>query len=367
MLGRFGLPHDIPAGELPVNDQRALMLAAAYASGASVLFVDEPTAGASHLEAERIAELLRSLREKGWRCSSSSTISASCNASPTGCSSSTKAGYEPTPRPWARAARGATRGLRRLGAEPPRKHLLVVVNAPFSRTPSSGSRSRTASAGSERGERERPAGRGHRLRPKVQTMDSALSPARALANVHAPNEHAIAVVDEGTGIDASWRVARGSDLHRLRGRQKQVDPATRPNVFRIAPTDHGIAFRLAEYLIPKGLKIGLVHDDSDYGTAGGAALQEAFSQNESSVALTETVPANALDLAPQILRARRAHATALVVWGQPATVAAAMTAARSAGWNVPFFTPPSGDDPFVRQQLADHPSWVDGLTFAGAG
>ena len=24
-----------------------------------------------------------------------------------------------------------------------------------------------------------------------------------------------------------------------------------------------------------------------------------------------------------------------------------------------------GRDPFVRQQLADHPSWVDGLTFAG--
>ena len=69
---------------------------------------------------------------------------------------------------------------------------------------------------------------------------------------------------------------------------------------------------------------------------------------------------NAVDLAPQILRARRAGATALVVWGQPATIAAAITAARSSGWNVPFFTPPAGDDPFVRQQLADHPSWVDG-------
>ena len=30
-----------------------------------------------------------------------------------------------------------------------------------------------------------------------------------------------------------------------------VDPEARPNVFRIAPTDHGLAFRLAEYLIPK--------------------------------------------------------------------------------------------------------------------
>ncbi len=65
VLDRFGLPHGTPAGELPVNDQRALMLATAYATGASVLLVDEPTAGASHAEAERIAALLRSLRDEG--------------------------------------------------------------------------------------------------------------------------------------------------------------------------------------------------------------------------------------------------------------------------------------------------------------
>ena len=41
------------------------MLATAYATGAPVLLVDEPAAGASHAEAERIAVLLRSLREEG--------------------------------------------------------------------------------------------------------------------------------------------------------------------------------------------------------------------------------------------------------------------------------------------------------------
>lgn len=65
VLARFGLARDTPAGELPVTDQRALMLAAAYATGASVLLVDEPTAGASTSEAERLAELLRSLRDEG--------------------------------------------------------------------------------------------------------------------------------------------------------------------------------------------------------------------------------------------------------------------------------------------------------------
>jgi ABC-type branched-subunit amino acid transport system ATPase component/ABC-type branched-subunit amino acid transport system permease subunit len=65
LLDRFGIPYDAPAGELPVSDQRALMLAAAYATGASVLLVDEPTAGASVGEAGRITDLLRALRAEG--------------------------------------------------------------------------------------------------------------------------------------------------------------------------------------------------------------------------------------------------------------------------------------------------------------
>ncbi len=65
LLDRFAIPDHVPAGELPVSDQRALMLASAYATGASVLLVDEPTAGASAAEAARMAELLRSLRSEG--------------------------------------------------------------------------------------------------------------------------------------------------------------------------------------------------------------------------------------------------------------------------------------------------------------
>jgi branched-chain amino acid transport system substrate-binding protein len=248
--------------------------------------------------------------------------------------------------------------------------LPVVVNAPFSRSPYLG---RTIENGVRLAEREvnangiRFGDRTYELR--VRTMDTALSPARAVANMRrAVGQHAVAVVDEGTGLDASWRTAAAAGMPIgivFQGGSGLVDPATRPYVFRIAPTDHGLAFRLAEYLIPKGLKIGLLHDDSDYGTAGGRALATAFSRNRSSVAIDETLPADALDLAPQILRARRAGATALLVWGRPSTIAAAITAARSSGWDVPFYTPPTGSDPFVRQQLADHPSWVDGLTFAG--
>lgn len=250
------------------------------------------------------------------------------------------------------------------------KPLLVVVNAPFSKTPYLG---RTIANGVRLAVAQIDAeglhvgGADYHL--TVETMDDALSPARAVANVRrAVAQGAVAIVDEGTGVNASWRIAasRGVPICIVfDGGSSLVDPQTRPNVFRIAPTDHGVAFRLAEYLVPKGLKIGILHDDSDYGQNGWLELQRAFSQDRSSVAIQETVPADALDLSPQVLRARRAGATALLVWGRPATIAAAITAARTAGWQVPFYTPPTGADPFVRQQLADHPSWVDGLTFAG--
>ena len=251
-----------------------------------------------------------------------------------------------------------------------RTPLVVLVNAPFSRTPYLG---RAIEDGARLAAREvNP--NGIRIGEKtydlkVETLDSGLSPARAVSNVRrAVGRHAVAVVDEGTGVDASWRIAAESGTPIgvvFEGGNRVVDPATRPNVFRVAPTDHGIAFRLAEYLIPKKLHIALLHDDSEYGAAGADALHSAFSRNRSSVAGDYSVPADALDVAPQVLRARRAGATALLVWGRPATIAAAITAARTAGWDVPVYTPPTGADPFVRQQLADHPAWVDGLTFAG--
>jgi branched-chain amino acid transport system substrate-binding protein len=251
----------------------------------------------------------------------------------------------------------------------PRASLLVIVNAPFSKTPSLGRAIEDGSrlaAGEVNAAGIRVGDRRYDLR--IATMDSALSPARAVADVRrAVGRHAVAIVDEGTGVDASWQIAERAGVPIgvvFEGSENIVDPAKRRNVFRIAPTDHGIAFRLAEYLVPKGLKLALIHDDSDYGTAGGQALAGAFSRNRSAVAIDLTVPADALDLGPQMLRARRARATGVLVWGRPATIAAAITAARTAGWQVPFFTPPTGADPFVRQQLADHPSWVDGLTFA---
>jgi branched-chain amino acid transport system substrate-binding protein len=203
----------------------------------------------------------------------------------------------------------------------------------------------------------------------VKLYDNHLSARQAVDDARrALNDGAVAIVTDGTGVDATWGIANRDRVPigiTYDGGTGLVDAAKRPNVFRIAPTNHGIAFRYAEYLIPKGLKIGLLHDDSAYGQEGAADLERAFSQNPNSVATRMTLPAGATDLSAQILRARRSHATALLVWGQPPTIAAVLTAARSIGWKVPVYTSPTGADPFIRQQLADHPSWVDGLTFAG--
>ena len=251
-----------------------------------------------------------------------------------------------------------------------RDSLLVAVNAPFSRTPYIGTTIDHGVSLAVRDINDRGGigigGRTYDLR--VKRFDNGLSPRRALQNVRrAVDEGAVAIVDEGTGLDATWEVAERAGVPIgvvYQGGENLVDAETRRNVFRIAPSNHGLAFRLAEYVIPKGLKVALLHDDSDYGEAGAAALRKAFSRNRGSVAADISIPAGALDVAPQVLRARRAGATALLVWGLPPTIATAVTAARTSGWDVPVYTPPSGADPLVRQQLADHPSWVDGLTFA---
>jgi ABC-type branched-subunit amino acid transport system substrate-binding protein len=205
-------------------------------------------------------------------------------------------------------------------------------------------------------------------RLRVKLYDNHLSARQAVEDTRrALDAGAVTIVTDGTGVDATWELARRDGVSiciTYDGGTGLVDAESRPNVFRIAPTNHGIAFRYAEYLIPKKLKVALLSDDGAYGRGGADDIGRAFAENPDSVALKLTLPAGQSDVSPQILRARRSGATALLVWGQPPTIAAVLSAARSLGWDVPVYTPPTGADPFIRQQLADHPEWVDGLTFA---
>ena len=279
-------------------------------------------------------------------------------------------------RGWGRAAALAVVALALSScggdAAPPSSstELVIAVNAPFSKTPFVG---QTIERGVRLAVDEiNSAGgveaAGRRYTFKVQRYDNALSPQQALDNVRqAVADGVVAIVDEGTGLDASWSVANEAGIPICvvyQGGTELVDVETRPNVFRIAPTDRGISFRLAEYLIPKGLRIGFLHDDSGYGQQGRSAFEVAFGSNPEAMAATLTVPSGATDASPQVLAARRAGSTALMVWGQAATVAEVVRSARTSGWAVPIYSAPTAADPLVRQQLSDHPEWVDGLTFA---
>jgi branched-chain amino acid transport system substrate-binding protein len=249
--------------------------------------------------------------------------------------------------------------------------ITLVVDAPFSRSPYIGN---TISNGVRLAAEQlnaqgiRAGGKQYSIR--VMRLDNALSPAQAVADTRrALRAGATAIVTDGTGVDASWRLANQQHVPvciTYEGGIGLVNPKTRPNVFRIAPTDHGLAFRLAEYMVPKGLKIAELTDDSDYGQQGRAALADAFRTVAKSVVARITLPSSASDLAPQVLQARRSGATALLVWATPAVLAKTVVAARSAGWHVPIYATPAAEDPVLRQELADHPSWLNGLTFASS-
>jgi ABC-type branched-subunit amino acid transport system substrate-binding protein len=250
------------------------------------------------------------------------------------------------------------------------KPLVLVVNAPFSKAPYVAQSiahgvDLAVATDADNGVFDTAK---QRYKVRVLKLDNELSPRQALRNVRrAADERAVAVIDEGTGVDASWQVANDAHLPVgivYQGGLDLVDPQARPNVFRIAPTDRGVAYRLAEYLVPKKLRVALLYDDSGYGQEGKVALDKAFALNPESVAERIVVPAGQPDLSPQVLRARRAGATALLVWARGPSIGAVLSAARSRGWDVPVYAPPAGADPVVRQQLADHPAWVDGLTFA---
>src|SRR5947207_12919099 len=128
----------------------------------------------------------------------------------------------------------------------------------------------------------------------VKLYDNHLSARQAVEDTRrALDAGAVAIVTDGTGVDATWQLANRDRVPislTYDGGTGLVDAEKRPNVFRIAPTNHGIAFRYAEYLIPKGLEIGLLHDDSAYGQEGAADVGRAFSENPGSVALRMTLP-----------------------------------------------------------------------------
>ena len=242
---------------------------------------------------------------------------------------------------------------------------LIVVSAPLAAQPWIG---RSVARGAELAVARQRTVRGVAGPLRLEVLDNDGSPSTAVANARtAVRRHAAALITDGTGALAVSQVTDAASLPVFvvfQGGGSFVDPVAHPTVFRLAPANRYMSRRLADYLAGRGTSgIALMSDDSSYGRDGARQLSEDLAQNDLSVVQRAVLPATAGDVSAQVLAARRAGARAMVLWAGAPTIAQVIRAARSTGWNVPLFLSPTGEDPLVRRQLADHPGWLDGATF----
>ena len=241
---------------------------------------------------------------------------------------------------------------------------LIVVSAPLAAQPWIG---RSVARGAELAVAQHGmvAGVG---RLRLEILDNNASPSTALAHARtAVRRHAAALIIDGAGALAVSQVTDPASLPVFvvfEGGGSFVDAAAHPTVFRLAPANRFMSRRLADYLAARQTsRIALISDDSGYGRDGARQLSEDLAHNNLDVVTRIVLPAAATDVSAQVLSARRAGARALVVWAGAPDIAQVVRAARSTGWQAPLFLSPTGEDPLVRQQLADHPDWLDGATF----
>ncbi|MDQ1747112.1 MAG: branched-chain amino acid transport system substrate-binding protein [Frankiaceae bacterium] len=201
----------------------------------------------------------------------------------------------------------------------------------------------------------------------VTVLDNAGSPQQVAAHARqAVSDHAAALIIDGVGAAAVADVTGPAGLPTFvvfDGGASIVDPVKRPTIFRLAPADKFMTLRLADYLAAKHPQVGIIVDDTSFGTDGLASLQSAFARDEIKVRSKSVVPSGSGDITGQVLAARSRGVTTLVVWAGAPVVAAAINAAGAAGWQVPIWTGPSGEDPLVRQRVGLHGSWLDNVGF----
>jgi ABC-type branched-subunit amino acid transport system substrate-binding protein len=241
---------------------------------------------------------------------------------------------------------------------------LIVVSAPLTAQPWIGE---FLDKGARLAAKQVAAEKGRHVR--VEVLDNGGSAQTAAANARrAVQEGAVALITDGVGAEA---IAAITDPVKLPvfitfdGGASFIDPKKHPTLFRMAPANQAMCRRLADYLADTqpGKTFALLSDDSTYGREGLANVKADLLHDEVRVVSEQTVPEGAADVSAQVRAARRSGAQVLVLWAKATTVASVVRAVRSSGWDVTTYTGPSGEDPLVRQRLADRPEWVDGLAF----
>ncbi len=259
----------------------------------------------------------------------------------------------------AAACSGTTGGGAPAGSGP-----LVIVSAPLTAQPWIG---RFTEQGARLAVEQLNAMPHRTSKIRLQVLDNAASPQQAAAIAgKAVSEHAAALITDGTAALAVSHVTDPANLPVFvvfDGGSSFIDAHQHPTMFRLAPANQYLTRRLADYVATKTSTAAVFGDDTSYGRDGVVPLTADLRHNSIQVTDSTVLPAGARDVSAQVLTARRSGAHALLVWAGPSDVAAVIRTARSTGWNVPIYTSPTGEDPLVRQRLADHPEWIDGITF----
>ena len=241
---------------------------------------------------------------------------------------------------------------------------LIVVSAPLTSQPWIGE---FLANGAKLAAKQIATQKGRHIR--VEVLDNGGSAQTAAANARrAVQEGAVALITDGVGAEA---IAAVTDPVKLpvfitfEGGASLIDAKNRPTLFRMAPANEAMCRRLADYLADTQQRkpFAVLADDSTYGREGAANVKADLLHDSVPIVSDQTVPEGAADVSAQVLAARRSNAKVLVLWARAAGVASVVRAVRSTGWDVKIVTGPSGEDPLVRQRLADHPDWLDGLSF----
>ena len=278
--------------------------------------------------------------------------------------------------------------------------VVIYVNAPFTSSPWVGRIGQQGAqlAADEINNRTGVTVGGRSYHIKIRMADHKGSADQALANIRrAAAEKAVAVIDDGSTVTATAAAAGQAGLPLLvyyDGTTGIVDPAVRPNVFRLAPSNRALAERLGAYLAGKGLRLALVLDDSPYGADGAAQLRQALAAAGTAPVADVTAPTpirplegglgpirplegglgpirpleggleGSPDYRDEVARAVAAQPDAVVIWATVPVVTGVLKSLRELGSTLPVYTAPTGEDPSVRVALASRPDWVQGLTFA---